>query len=174
MLFLNFFSKDGIDNLIQIVLACFVATGCIILLFNKKRELKRTRRLDIYHETLNKLDQINQQITIGYSETFIQKQQNFYSAIIQNPDNATDLISDFLREVYGELSRSVKLINKPFTELNSLRLVASKSTLDLLNRYQDASLAQARQFSEILEDFKQGKITGGKIFDEKKPTPPIF
>lgn len=161
----NFPMKDGANNLITVALAVAGGVGWLILLIDRVRYRRRDVRLHVYQDTLSKLDEINERLTTDYSGPFLQRQSELFSSIVTDPADFENVYARFVQETYQEMIRIVALINATFSELNQLRLVASTPTLELLNRYRELSLRQAQNFSEMMDQFKKGNVTGGNLID---------
>ena len=168
---MSFLLRENISNLIAIIVTVAGGCGWLIAFINNSRNHIRNIRLQIYQESLAKLDELNALISRDFVSSFINNQISYLQRLIQDPSSAKDYLASIIKNVYEEMSKLINLINKAFTEFEKLRLVASKKTLVILNCYRELAMQQARDFTEILEALKSGHISGGKyITSEMKTT----
>ncbi|RLD57085.1 MAG: hypothetical protein DRJ01_14325, partial [Bacteroidetes bacterium] len=99
---------------------------------NKKSSIVFENRLNIYNEYFNKIDDINERLMIDFDEYLGPTIKNIYKTIINDPENSNHALID-LQTALSEITRKTsKTISQTTQELQKLRFIASKKTLEIL------------------------------------------
>ena len=122
--------------------------GYFQLRLRKKYE-QESKMLDMryhtYREYLSKLDRINEELRVKYTdlnEVFC----DVFAKILQNPHDNSPLIE--MNKKVSEMSiQATNAFSKTYQELNGLRLVCSKDMLKILDEYRSLSKSQLDDMS---------------------------
>ncbi|MEX0597568.1 MAG: hypothetical protein WD512_13840 [Candidatus Paceibacterota bacterium] len=143
---------NSLDNKTQITLivtALIAIIGWIIAVCQfrianklKKRSIIFENRLKIYNEYFHKIDDINDRLMIDFQEFIGPIMTNLYEKILKEPDNSNDALVEMQKALAKITSDSAKTVNETSNELQKLRFIASKKTLQILDEYR--SLAQSQ------------------------------
>lgn len=125
--------------------------GYIQLRLRKKYE-RESKILDMryhtYREYLSKLDSINEELRIKYTDlnpVF----QNVFVQLLENPSDKSPLI-EMSKKVSEMSTQATSVFNKTYQELNGLRLICSKDMLKILDEYQALAKSQLDDIGTFL------------------------
>jgi hypothetical protein len=151
-------STDGIDNMIQIILFIFGLIGWLIVAKLNKESSKKDKRLFVYNDVLEKFESINNKFSITYSSSLSKSMLDFQVAIIQDPNNVNQYLINFMQENQKYLKESMDLASSLFSQFSRFRLVASKNTIDLFEKYKKESLIYINQVYSSMQSINLNEI----------------
>jgi hypothetical protein len=117
---------------------------------NKKSAVIFENRLQIYNEYFNKIDNINERLMIDFHEFIGPKVSQVYKAILTNPNNSSQALIEMQEALSQMQLKSTKNINQATQELQKLRFIASKKTLEILDEYKKLAESQINKIAELL------------------------
>jgi hypothetical protein len=117
---------------------------------HKKESAIFDKRLSIYNEYFQKLDQINDRLMIDAKEFMGDTMQSIYKGILQDPENITEHLIE-LNSKFSEITaKASKNMNQAFNEISTLRFIATKRTLAILNEYRALGKMQQESLSKVI------------------------
>jgi len=120
----------------------------VVLRISKKSSLFQ-KRIEIYNNYFQKLDEINDKLSIDYQEYFGPFINNIYTKILENPDNSNSFLNELQQGLSSMFQKSMKTIQHSTQELQTLRFIASKKTLLILDEYKCLAESQTEIIGEI-------------------------
>lgn len=151
-------SLDSKTQYTLIVTASIAIIGWVVAIWQfrvanklKKRSIIFENRLKIYNEYFHKIDDINDRLMIDFQKFIGPVMTNLYERILKEPDNSNDAMIEMQQALAKMTSDSAKTVNETAHELQKLRFIASKKTLQILDEYK--ALAQSQ--IEIIPDLLQ-------------------
>ena len=132
----DFTTVSIIGNVIFGISTCLL--GWTTLRFKNKADL-RSQRFSVYKETLDELDGLNRKFSSIFSDLYASDMANLLRNMLTTPDKLMDHILSMNSLINKRLADANELINLMFSRLNSIRLVASKETLQLLDILRNSS-----------------------------------
>ena len=104
---------------------------------NRKAEL-RTQRFAVYKEALDELDRLNQRLSTVFSELLVTD----FQALLRNmltapPEKLTEHILGMNNILNTRIAQMNEIINVMYSRLNTVRLVASEESIEILDEMRD-------------------------------------
>lgn len=124
----------------------------------KKKSAVFEQRLKIYNEYFHKIDDINERLMIDFQEYIGPTINKVYSTIILDPDNSDNAIIEMQSALSDIISKTSKTLNQTTEELQKLRFIASKKTLNILNKYKELAQSQISIIGDVFGSININKM----------------
>jgi len=136
-----------------------ISTGCLgwTSLHLKKKADLRLQRFTVYKQALDEIDTLNKKLSSLTGAFFLSDLQAFLVDMLSSPEHLDDHLLSMNRRFNSRFAEMNDVVNASYSRLNTIRLVASRETLKLLDEYREITRELMTAQTELLNSVKLPK-----------------
>jgi len=166
---------DDKTKITLIVTLSIALIGWIIAVwqFIVANKLKRTsvvfeHRMKIYNEYFHKIDDINERLMIDFQEFIGPIINKVFSTILMEPENANEALVEMQSGLTHVISKCSKTLTQTSEELQQLRFISSKKTLQILDSYKELAQSQINLISDLFSSIDVNQLQNYNANDNEQ------